>query len=79
MKFIDFANKPEWWGCMQHFMAYTWLLMGGIVHRLLERSGGKVPIINDGDLWLPDSDRIVVWLEEKYPQPSMQSSVPPEM
>lgn len=46
---------------------------------LQERSGGKVPIVNDGDFWLPDSDKIVVWLEETYPEPSMVSAVPSEV
>lgn len=43
--------------------------------RLQERSGGKVPVINDGDFWLADSDQIVNFFEEKYPQPSMASKV----
>ena len=47
--------------------------------RLSEKSGGKVPVINSGDFWLPDSDKIVEYLEQKYPEPSMASSVPPEM
>lgn len=46
---------------------------------LAERSGGKVPVINNGDFWLPDSDKIVEYLEENYPEPSMKSTVPPEV
>jgi glutathione S-transferase len=46
---------------------------------LQEKSGGKVPVINDGDFWLPDSDEIVKFLEEKYPEPSMASDVPSEV
>lgn len=46
---------------------------------LQEKSGGKVPVMNRGDFWLPDSDAIVVWLEEQFPEPSMVSSVPPEV
>lgn len=41
---------------------------------VVDVSGGKVPIIKvpgDGNLVLPDSDAIVEYLEEKYPQPSM--------
>ena len=48
--------------------------------RLIEASGGKVPVIKGDDgVLLPDSDKIVVMLEEEVPQPSMASSVPPEM
>lgn len=47
--------------------------------RLQEKSGGKVPVINDGDFWLPDSDKIVEWLEQQHPQPSMASSVPADV
>ncbi|GLC33553.1 Glutathione S-transferase dhar1 [Pleodorina starrii] len=47
---------------------------------LQEASGGKVPVIKEeGQSYMPDSDVIVVHLEEKYPQPSMKSSVPPEI
>ncbi|KAF6255694.1 dehydroascorbate reductase [Scenedesmus sp. NREL 46B-D3] len=46
---------------------------------LQERSGGKVPVINDGDFWLPDSDKIVEWLEQQHPNPSMASSVPADV
>ncbi|WIA11217.1 hypothetical protein OEZ85_011344 [Tetradesmus obliquus] len=46
---------------------------------LQEKSGGKVPVINDGDFWLPDSDKIVEWLEQQHPQPSMASSVPADV
>ncbi|CAN4096031.1 unnamed protein product [Withania somnifera] len=37
---------------------------------------GKVPVINFGDKWIPDSDVIVGLLEEKYPNPSLIA--PPE-
>lgn len=43
---------------------------------LIEKSGGKVPVLQEGESYLPDSDKIVVYLEEKYPSPSMKSSVP---
>jgi hypothetical protein len=49
------------------------------LHRLQEKSGGKVPLVNDGDFWLPDSDKIVEWLEQQHPQPSMASSVPADV
>ncbi|KAM3268407.1 glutathione S-transferase DHAR2-like [Capsicum chacoense] len=38
---------------------------------------GKVPVINFGDKWIPDSDVIVALLEEKYPNPSLVT--PPEL
>jgi glutathione S-transferase len=38
-----------------------------------------VPLVNDGDFWLPDSDKIVEWLEQQHPQPSMASSVPADV
>lgn len=47
--------------------------------RLQQRSGGKVPVINKGDFWMPDSDEIVKLLEAEYPEPSMISSVPAEV
>jgi glutathione S-transferase len=47
--------------------------------RLQEKSGGKVPVVNDGDFWLADSDKIVEWLEAQHPQPSMVSSVPADV
>ncbi|KAJ8542227.1 hypothetical protein K7X08_017093 [Anisodus acutangulus] len=37
---------------------------------------GKVPVINFGDKWIPDSDVIVGLIEEKYPNPSLIA--PPE-
>ncbi|GIL83292.1 hypothetical protein Vretifemale_12128 [Volvox reticuliferus] len=47
---------------------------------LQEASGGKVPVIKeDGKPYMPDSDVIVVHLENEYPEPSMKSSVPPEI
>lgn len=46
---------------------------------LQEKSGGKVPVVNEADFWLPDSDKIVVWLEQRWPEPSMKSTVPPEI
>jgi len=49
------------------------------LHRLQEKSGGKVPVINRDDFWLPDSDEIVKYLEKEVPEPSMASSVPPEV
>ena len=47
--------------------------------RLQEKSGGKVPVINDGDFWLPDSDEIVKYLDEKHPESSMASDVPADV
>jgi hypothetical protein len=47
--------------------------------RLLEKSGGKVPVLNEGDWWLPDSDAIAEWAEEKHPEPSLKSNVPAEV
>lgn len=49
------------------------------MHRLQEKSGGKVPVINRDDFWLPDSDEIVKYLEKQVPEPSMASSVPAEV
>ncbi|GFR48917.1 hypothetical protein Agub_g10867 [Astrephomene gubernaculifera] len=47
---------------------------------LQEVSGGKVPVIKEeGQPYMPDSDVIVVHLEDKYPEPPMKSSVPPEI
>ncbi|KAG2490960.1 hypothetical protein HYH03_010637 [Edaphochlamys debaryana] len=48
---------------------------------LQEASGGKVPVIKEGPngKYIPDSDVIVVHLEDKVPEPSMKSSVPPEI
>jgi valyl-tRNA synthetase len=46
---------------------------------LQEKSGGKVPVINQGDFWLPDSDEIVKYLEKEVPTPSMASSVPADV
>lgn len=37
---------------------------------------GKVPVIKFEDKWIPDSDVIVVIIEEKYPDPSL--TPPPE-
>lgn len=47
--------------------------------RLLEKADGKVPVINEADMWLPDSDEIVKFLEDKVPQPSMKSDVPADV
>jgi hypothetical protein len=50
------------------------------VHRsVVEKAEGKVPLIHQGDMWMPDSDAITAWLEEQHPQPSMVSSVPAEV
>ncbi|GAX76270.1 hypothetical protein CEUSTIGMA_g3714.t1 [Chlamydomonas eustigma] len=52
---------------------------------LLDISGGKVPVLKIGTsdvgehFLLPDSDKIVVYLEEKFPEPSMLSSAPQGM
>lgn len=46
---------------------------------LLDVSGGKVPVMkipSEGNLVMPDSDKIVVYLEEKYPDPSMKTNAP---
>lgn len=47
--------------------------------RLQEKADGKVPVINDGDFWLADSDEIVKYFEQKYPEPSMDSKVPSDV
>lgn len=39
----------------------------------------QVPVIKEKDTMLPDSDKIVVMLEERFPQPSMKSSAPEGM
>lgn len=39
----------------------------------------QVPVIQEKDTMLPDSDKIVVMLEERFPQPSMKSSAPEGM
>ena len=36
----------------------------------------QVPVIKQGDMVMPDSDKIVVWLEEQFPLPSMKSKAP---
>lgn len=46
---------------------------------LQEKSGGKVPVIDDDGHWVPDSDVIAKYLEEKVPEPSLASDVPPEV
>ncbi|KAF8057748.1 DHAR1 [Scenedesmus sp. PABB004] len=47
---------------------------------LVEKSGGKVPVISaGGDDWLPDSDAIVAMLEQQHPEPSMATSVPADV
>ncbi|KAJ0764303.1 putative glutathione dehydrogenase (ascorbate) [Helianthus annuus] len=38
---------------------------------------GKVPLLKFDEKWVPDSDVIVVLLEEKYPEPSLTH--PPEL
>jgi glutathione S-transferase len=38
-----------------------------------------VPLVNDGDFWLADSDEIVKWLETTHPTPSMVSTVPADV
>jgi glutathione S-transferase len=35
-----------------------------------------VPVIKEGDMIMPDSDKIVVYLEDKFPEPSMKSKSP---
>lgn len=45
--------------------------------RFLEISPeGKVPVLKDGDRWVPDSDVIAQILEAKYPEPPLVT--PPE-
>lgn len=44
---------------------------------LVEKFEGKVPVISRGDdVMMADSDKIVVWLEEQYPEPEMASTPP---
>lgn len=50
-----------------------------LCRRLQEKSGGKVPVINQQDFWLADSDEIVKYLEQQVPEPSMVSDVPPDV
>jgi glutathione S-transferase len=38
---------------------------------LLDKAGGKVPVLERGGFWLPDSDEIVKFLEREFPVPSM--------
>lgn len=53
------------------------ILFSGCDFRFLEvNPEGKVPVINFGDKWIPDSDVIVGIIEEKYPNPSLIA--PPE-
>ncbi len=47
--------------------------------RLVDQAEGKVPVIKDGDMLLPDSDKIVEYLEAKFPEPAFKSAVPAEM
>jgi glutathione S-transferase len=41
---------------------------------LVEKAGGKVPLLERGGYWLPDSDEIVKFLEREFPAPSMAAS-----
>ncbi|KIZ06990.1 Glutathione S-transferase DHAR1 [Monoraphidium neglectum] len=43
---------------------------------IVDNFGGKVPIIQEGDFKLVDSDKIVEWLEEKIPSPPMKADSP---
>jgi hypothetical protein len=47
--------------------------------RLLDLNEGKVPVIKHGDFIMHDSDKIVEWLEEKFPQPAFHSDVPADV
>jgi len=38
---------------------------------LIEKAQGKVPLLERGGYWLPDSDEIVKFLEREFPAPSM--------
>lgn len=49
------------------------------MRRLVEKAEGKVPVIQDGDMLLADSDKIVEYLEQKYPEPAFKSGVPADM
>jgi len=62
MEYVDLsAPRPQW---------------------LLDISGGKVPVLKVAssgageNFLMPDSDKIVEYLEEKFPEPSMVSSAP---
>lgn len=47
---------------------------------LIQTSGGKVPVIKEeGKDYMPDSDIITAHVEKEHPQPSLASSVPPEI
>jgi glutathione S-transferase len=46
---------------------------------LMTASGGKVPVMREGETLMPDSDKIVVYLEEKFPSPSMKPTAPAEL
>lgn len=38
---------------------------------LMDKAGGKVPLLERGGFWLADSDEIVKFLEREFPAPSM--------
>ncbi|KAI8466233.1 MAG: dehydroascorbate reductase [Monoraphidium minutum] len=43
---------------------------------LVEKFDGKVPVLEEGDMQMNDSDKIVEWLEEKMPTPAMKAETP---
>lgn len=47
--------------------------------RLQTVSGGKVPVIEYDGMQLPDSDKIVPYLEEKWPAAPMTATAPAEV
>ena len=47
--------------------------------RLLDLNEGKVPVIKQGDFILHDSDKIVLWLEENYPQHPLPADAPADV
>jgi hypothetical protein len=58
---------------------YLCLFVVVVPARLLEKADGKVPVIHQDDFWLADSDKIVEYLEQQYPEPSMASNVPADV
>ena len=36
----------------------------------------QVPVVKQGDMVMPDSDKIVVWLEDQFPSPPMKGKAP---
>jgi glutathione dehydrogenase/transferase len=87
LNLVDLANKPDW-----YLLTFLIILLAdhlfnssfGINHRAFAclirlfqiNSEGKVPIVKLEDKWVADSDVITQAIEEKYPEPPLET--PPD-